>query len=53
MQRNCITQYSGKFFVSDDPKTPDPQPETPKEDTSSSFTVMVDPEWGNVFKYNY
>ena len=54
MQRNCITQYSGKFFVSDDPQTPDPQPETPKEeDTPSSFTVMVDPEWGNVFRYNY
>ena len=54
MQRNCNTQYSGKFFVSDDPQTPDPQPETPKEeDTPSSFTVMVDPEWGNVFRYNY
>ena len=55
MQRNCITQYSGKFFVNDTPKDPEPEPEslTPKENEPSSIIVMVDPEWGNVFKYNY
>ena len=51
MQRNCITQYSGNFFtttedIPDDPVTP--QPSEP-----SSYVVMVDPEWSEIFEYTY
>ena len=51
MQRNCITRYTGKYFVADSPDKPDepePDPEEPK-----SMVVMVDPEWANIFDFTF
>lgn len=52
MQRNCITRYTGKFFVSDQPDQPD-QPDDPEPDTPSPLVVMVDPDWASTFDYTF
>lgn len=55
MQRNCITRYTGKFFVSDNPDdNPDDKPgEDPDPDIPESVMVMVDPEWSAVYDYTF
>ena len=52
MKRNCITRYTGDFFVGDDQNTPD-EPVVPKPEEPSSDVVMVDPEWGEIFDYTF
>lgn len=52
MQRNCITQYTGKFFVNDNPDvTPDDPTIDPDE--PSTVKIMVDPEWTTVYDYTF
>ena len=52
MQRNCITQYTGKFFVNDNPDvTPDDPTLDPDE--PSTVKIMVDPEWTTVYDYTF
>ncbi|MBR6828632.1 MAG: FimB/Mfa2 family fimbrial subunit [Prevotella sp.] len=52
MQRNCITRYTGKFFVTDTPDVPD-TPDDPDPEEPSSMVVMVDPEWSTVLDYTF
>lgn len=51
MKRNCITQYSGKFFTNSD-VTP---PEEPDDSDSSepSSVIKVDPEWGQIIEKTF
>lgn len=57
MKRNCVTQYSGRFFTDDGGGTPvepdDPTPTEPDPEEPSSNAVYVDPEWANIFEYTF
>ena len=52
MQRNCITQYTGKFFTNGD-VTPPEEPEDPDPVEPSSLVIKVDPEWGQIFDITF
>lgn len=52
MKRNCITRYTGAFFTENVPDTPDPTPD-PGTDKTSPIVVQVNPEWGDIFDYQY
>lgn len=54
MQRNCITQYTGKFFTEDDVDvTPSDEPDDSDSSEPSSIVVKVDPEWGKTFDFTF
>lgn len=56
MKRNCITQYTGRFFTNDDVEEPE-DPEKPDDSGNpsepSSGIVYVDPEWSDVFEHTF
>ena len=58
MKRNCITQYTGRFFTNGDEETPDDpddpdQPSDEEPPSSAPGTIYVDSEWANIFEYTF
>ena len=54
MKRNCITQYSGKFFTNSD-VTPSEEPDDSDDSDGSepSSVITVDPEWGQIIEKTF
>lgn len=58
MKRNCITQYTGRFFTDDDeepsndPVDP-PSDDVPPTENPSSSGIYVDPVWASVMEYTF
>lgn len=54
VQQNCITRYTGKYFVKDSPDKPDipDEPDDPEVEPKS-MVVMVDAEWASIIDFDF
>ena len=53
MQRNCITRYTGNFFVTSNPDDTPDTPEDPASGKQATAKVMVDPDWAAILDYTF
>lgn len=53
MQRNCITRYTGQFFVTDNPDDTPDEPDLPDPGKQATMMVKVDPEWATIYDYTF